>query len=138
MNVRCKSWRKSLLSYVRAGVRCTQQHSVPGSADVVVVAIALLSLMFETHAGTTWSVHNKSVCLYRLKMSQKSNGRAHSQQLNNINSSGPIDVSHRCPMAAAFRRTYNQFSMGHSRNSSTAITIELEMSNIFFFRRGLA
>ena len=56
------------------------------------------------------------------KMSQKSNGRAHSQQLNNINSSGTIDVSHRCPMAAAFRRTYNQFSMGHSRNSSTAIT----------------
>ena len=71
-------------------------------------------------------------------MSQKSYGRAHSQQLNNINSSGTIDVSHRCPVAAAFKRTYYQFSMGHSRNSSTAITIELEMSNIFFFRRGLA
>ena len=59
MILRQNTCRKSLLSYVHAGSECNHQHSVPGSAGVVVVAITLLSSILKTRAGTTWSIHNK-------------------------------------------------------------------------------
>ena len=59
MILRRNTCRKSLLSYVHAGSECSHQHSVPGSAGVVVVVTKLVLLILKTHAGTTWSIHNK-------------------------------------------------------------------------------
>ena len=59
MILRRNTCRKWLLAYVHASSECSHQHSVPGSAGVVVVVIVLLSSILKTHAGTTWSIHNK-------------------------------------------------------------------------------
>ena len=126
MNLHWNACRKSLLSYVHANIVCNQQHSVPGSADVVVVVITLVSSILKTHAGTTWSVHNKNVYKWRRKC--RRNPMAARTANNEITST--VQEQKTCRVDVQWRQHSNvhikQFSVGHGRNSSTAITIKLE------------